>query len=203
MIEEQVKFPKTTEEDITLEIIRENGENANWLNRFCKQENVPSTLLFCQINMQEIVYYCETGPESMIRIHRGNKDGPIISETCACLVTPGVTDVNFVGPISTIELDHLQHEDVPSMTRFSLDGKVYYWNGHSELVSVETGELLARFYPSWLAIDVREHKLGKLVITGEGKSMIDEVVATALVVQERSDRRKTSCIPPVKYLLTF
>jgi hypothetical protein len=34
------------------------------------------------------------------------------------------------------------------MTRFYMNGKVYYWNGHTELVSVETGELLAQFFPS-------------------------------------------------------
>jgi regulator of RNase E activity RraB len=75
--------------------------------------------------------------------------------------------VNFSDPLYTVELEHLHHEDIHSMTRFTVDGKVYYWNGHAELVKVETGDVIASFYPSWLAIDVQEHKLGKLVIKEE------------------------------------
>jgi len=48
----------------------------------------------------------------------------------------------------TIELEHLRHEDVPCMALFYMNGKVYCWNGRTELVSVETGELLAQFFPS-------------------------------------------------------
>ena len=115
------------------------------------------------------------------------KKAPIIAEVSACLVTPGITDVNFSDPLYTVELEHLHHEDIHSMTRFTVDGKVYYWNGHAELVKVETGDVIALFYPSWLVIDVQEHKLGKLVIKEESKDLMDVAVITALVVQERSD----------------
>jgi hypothetical protein len=98
--------------------------------------------------------------------------------------------VNFSDPLYTVELEHLHHEDIPSMTRFTANGKVYYWNGHAELVSVETGDIIARFYPSWLVIDVQEHKLGKLVINEERKDLMDLAVITALVVQERSDESR-------------
>ena len=76
------------------------------------------------------------------------------------------------------------------MTRFTVNGKVYYWDGHAELVSVETGDIIARFYPSWLVIDVEEHKLGKLVIGEENKDLMDVAVTTALIVQERSDESR-------------
>lgn len=137
--------------------------------------------------MQEVLYYCDVSRNSKLHIHRGNKEGPIIAEVSACLVTPGITDVNISEPLYTVELDHIHHEVVPSMTRFTVDGKVYYWNGHVELVKVETGELLAQFYPSWRVIDVHEHKLGRLVIKEEAKNLTDIVVFTALVVLERSD----------------
>jgi len=84
------------------------------------------------------------------------------------------------------------------MTRFYMDGKVYYWAGHTELVSVETGDLLAQFFPSWLVIDVNEHKLGKLVIKGKGKENMDVVVATALIVQERSDEGRQAVFPNLR-----
>lgn len=98
--------------------------------------------------------------------------------------------MNFPDPLYTVELEHLHHEDIPSMTRFTVNGKVYYWDGHAELVSVETGDIIARFYPSWLVIDVEEHKLGKLVIGEENKGLMDVAVTTALIVQERSDESR-------------
>ena len=124
-----------------------------------------------------------------------------MAEASACLITPGLTDVNFMGDqYHTIELAHINHKDVPSMTRFSMNGKVYYWKGHSELVSVETGDLLAEFFPSWLVIDVHEHKLGKLVIKGEGKKVIDAVVVTALITHERSDEGRQAVLPHHRHL---
>ena len=137
----------------------------------------------------------------MLRIHKGSKDDPIIAESSPCLVTPGLTDIDFThhSPLSTIELEHLHHDDIPCMTRFCMNAKVYYWNGHTELVSVETGEVLAQFYPSWLVMDVAEHKLGKLVVRGEeAKENLDIVVATALIVQERSDEGRQAVFPNLR-----
>lgn len=76
------------------------------------------------------------------------------------------------------------------MSRFRVDGKEYYWNGHSELIKVEGGDLLAEFFPSWTIVDVQEHKLGKLTVRDEGKRLLDIVVVTALVVMERSDEAR-------------
>ena len=111
--------------------------------------------------------------------------------------------MNFSDPLYTVELDHLHHEDISSMTRFTVDGKVYYWNGHTELVDVETGDVLAQFYPSWLVIDVQEHKLGKLVLKEENKDLIDVAVITALVVQERSDEGRQAVNPSLSWVLTL
>lgn len=80
------------------------------------------------------------------------------------------------------------------MSRFSVDGKGYYWNGHSELVKVEDGYLLAEFFPSWTIVDVKEHKLGKLTVRDEGKRLLDIAVVTALVVMERSDEARQAVV---------
>src|SRR5271170_3658391 len=71
----------------------------------------------------------------------------------------------------------------------------YYWAGHTELVSFETGSLLARLFPSWLVVDVHEHKLGKSVIRGEGKENMDVVFAMALIVRERSEEGRQAVFP--------
>lgn len=76
------------------------------------------------------------------------------------------------------------------MTRFQVDGKVYYWKGHSELVSVETGDIIADFVPSWTVIEVKAHKLGHLRVRCEEGLLRDVVIATALVVMERSDEAR-------------
>jgi hypothetical protein len=149
----------------------------------------------CEINrLQKLRYYCEALPSAELHIHRGNKEGPIVADVKPCLLTPSTTDVNFCDPLYTLELEHFHHEQIPSMTRFTVDGKSYYWSGHVELVNVKTGDLAAQFYPSWHVIDVQEHKLGKLVIKEDAKDMMDIIVTTALVVQERSDEARQAVI---------
>ena len=73
------------------------------------------------------------------------------------------------------------------MTRFCVDGEVFYWKNHSELIRVSDGELLAEFIPSWLIVDVNEHRLGRLEVQDIKVPSLDIIVATALVVQERSE----------------
>ena len=122
-------------------------------------------------------------------IHRGDQSGPIIATANACLATPGVTDVRFEEPLYTIELEHILQEDY-SKTEFVANGKSYHWKGHSELVESKTDVKLAEFYPSWLISDVKEHKLGNLVIHEVGHELIDLAVITALTVMERSDEHR-------------
>jgi hypothetical protein len=99
-----------------------------------------------------------------------------------------------VSPLQTIELEHVQNEEIPNMTRFQLDGKIYYWKGHSELVSVETGDIVAEFVPSWTVLDVKEHKLGHLLVRSDEGMLRDIAVTTALVVMERSDEARQTVI---------
>jgi hypothetical protein len=124
------------------------------------------------------------GPDSKLTIHRGDKSGPTVARANACLVTPGTTDIHLTDPLHTVELEHILYPD-SSKTTFTIDGKTYHWKGHAELLEDETQLKIAHFYPSWLVSDVKEHKLGKLIIYKE--DLVDLVVLTALVVQERSD----------------
>ena len=43
MTEKQIESTEISEEGIILEVIRETGKDANWLNRFCRRtdSNVP------------------------------------------------------------------------------------------------------------------------------------------------------------------
>ena len=53
--------------------------------------------------------------------------------------------------------------------------------------------MCATFTPSWL--EDNGHRIGQLVIKGDGKDIMDIIVFTALVVQERTDEYKASVIP--------
>lgn len=125
-----------------------------------------------------------------------------MAEVNACLVTPGVADVHFTDPLYTVELQHVEDDAHHSKTRFSPNGTVFYdWNGHASLVKVDDGEVVAEFFPSWRAHDVvEEHKIGTLTVNGEGESMLDVVIATALTVQERSEEGRKAVNSQISYL---
>jgi len=164
-----------------IEIIRETEKEDEWLNRFCKD-----------VYSGRVLYYCEvsTSEESKLVVHRGPKSGPIIAQINPCLATPGLTDIQLSDPLYTLELEHVDHPDYTSFTKFSYNGKNYHWKGHAELVEEDTGERIAQFYESWLVVDVKEHKLGKLVMNDDAKELMDLVVITAFAIQERSDEAK-------------
>jgi len=117
-----------------------------------------------------------------------------LAKVCACLLTPGATDLHFLKPLHTIELEHLESKEIPSMTRFEVDGDVYYWEGHSKMVSVRTGDVVAEFTPTWTILDMKEHKLGHLILNCEAGFLRDVALATALVTMERSDETKEAVI---------
>ncbi len=127
-------------------------------------------------------------------VHKGSAKGPILAQTCACLLTPGITDLHLLNPLHTIELEHIENIDIPSMTRFEVDGELYYWEGHSKLVSVRTGDVVAEFRPSWTILDMKEHKLGHLILNCEEGFLRDVALATALVGLERSDEAREAVI---------
>jgi hypothetical protein len=105
----------------------------------------------------------------------------------ACLLTPGATDIHFNEPRSTFQLTHIHSCHYLSKTKFSIDGNHYHWAGHGELVEEKTGDVIAQFYPSWNVMDSDEHKIGKMIVKEKGQALLDAVVTTALIVQERSE----------------
>jgi hypothetical protein len=69
------------------------------------------------------------------------------------------------------------------------------------LIEDDTRILLAAFNSK--LFDFASHKIGSLIITEEGKKLIDLVVVTALVVQERSDEaRQAVNFPKIQSMLT-
>lgn len=131
-------------------------------------------------------------------MHKGTAKGPIVAQVCACLLTPGVTDLHFLNPMQTIELEHIENKDAPSTTRFQLNGEWYYWKGYSELICVETAEIIAEFIPSWTIAEAGKHELGRLIVHCQGEEAVlrDVAVATALVGMERCDEGREA-VPPV------
>lgn len=133
------------------------------------------------------MYYCETDEESNVIIHRGDKDGPVIATATQCLGQNGVTDIQFTESGPTIRLEHV-HSVLPffhGKTFLTVGEKKYHWKGHTALIDDETGVMLAAFHATFL--ETEYHKLGRLVITKEGKELIDVVVCSCLVQQERSE----------------
>jgi len=125
-------------------------------------------------------------PGSHLEIHRGDMEGPLIAEGRACRFTPGTTDLRFLDdPRQTIELEHVHHEESHTMTRFTFQGREYYWKGYSELINVESEKSLVEFFAS---LDGEQGLLGKLVLRlgteNEGKRFMDAAVISALVVQD-------------------
>jgi hypothetical protein len=71
---------------------------------------------------------------------------------------------------------------------FEYNGKKCHWKGHTALIEDETRILLGAFHSRFF--EGKSHQLGRLVITEDGKQMMDMVVITCLLVQERSDEGK-------------
>ena len=78
------------------------------------------------------------------------------------------------------------------MTRFQVDGDVYYWESHTKLVSVRTGDVIGR--PAWTILNVKEHKLGRLILHCE-IGLLRDVALVTVVVMERSDEAREAVIP--------
>lgn len=134
---------------------------------------------------QEVLYYCESGEDGLLTIHRGGKEGSIIATANPCLVTEGQTDIHFTELNLTIPLKHKHHQlpSIHSKSSFSADNKSYHWKDHNELIQDETKEKVATFHSTWF--EGAHHKIGSLDISQ--REIQDIVVITALIVQERSD----------------
>ena len=143
--------------------------------------------------IQDIKYYCEAGAEQTITVHRGDKDGPVLATGKPCLTESGATDIHMnTDPPFTV---HFQHSSslLPffhGKTTFNFEGNRYHWKGHTALIDDDSGVLQAAFDAKLF-----EHEpdhLGKLVVSYDGQKMLDLVVISCLLVQERSDEGKLS-----------
>jgi hypothetical protein len=141
------------------------------------------------------MYYCDAALDHRLIIHRGDKSGPIIATGEPCLSQEGLTEIHFAG-YGSLQLKHVHHKFLRfrGKTSFEYNGKVYHWRGHSQLVEDDSGVVLALFHPGWF--ELSGSRLGKLEITYDGLKMLDLVVITALIVQERSDEGKQAVLRP-------
>jgi hypothetical protein len=157
----------------------------------------PYSQVFETTNWQEIQYYCEASKNSHLTFHKGDKSAEVFAEGDTQQATPGTTTITYIlpqesgsdSPTTTFDLDHFHHK-LPSLhgkTTFTYNGKEYTWKGHSELVDSENN-ILAMFFPSWF--DGLGQKIGRLEILERGKGMLDVIVVSAMVVQERTDEHK-------------
>ena len=178
--------PRNTCGQIELDILYEPKSSGPSHNRLLKLRDTdvpPHQPSF--LTGQDILYFCEIGPESKYTIHRGDKSGEIVA-TCGCVALDGDTDIVFTDPsrTTTICLGH-EHYEFPVMrpvTRFTVEGVKYHWRGHEELVADDSKVVLANISQAWPAAEDAERKVDRLVITVDGQDMMDVVAATALIV---------------------
>ena len=136
------------------------------------------------------MYYAVADKEHNVTIHKGDKSGPVLATASQCLAKDGVTDIHLTSPKETIQMEHV-HRLLPffhGKTLFTVNGKKYHWKGHTMLINDQTGFAFAGFHPRFL--EPNFHKLGTLIVMGDGKNMLDIVVISCLVLQERSDEGK-------------
>jgi hypothetical protein len=101
-----------------------------------------------------------------------------------CRQKPGGTDIFITGRRRRNPLDHIHHDNLTSLTHFIEDGQKYHWNGQSELVEDATGNVVAQLCPA------RDNLQHNLVIKSH-QNLTDQIVMTALMVQERADEAKS------------
>lgn len=133
------------------------------------------------------MYFAVADNEHNITVHKGDETGPILATATICLVKDGQTDIHFLEPEETICLQH-KHNLLPffhGKTLFEKGGRKYHWSGHTALVDEASGAFLAGFHARFL--ESQGHKLGTLVVTKEGREILDLVAVSCLVIQERSD----------------
>jgi hypothetical protein len=158
---------------LTLDFIRDPGCSGDAFNRFCEN---PQT--------HEVLYYCEAN-DSKLEIHRGNKYGPLIADTQSCPSCPGATDIRVIGAARS---PHLHHDEDTRRTHFVKNGRKFSWKNRSQLVD-DTGAVVAQMQS---ASDPEARRAGRLVINDqENKALVEPIVMTALMVQERSEEDRS------------
>jgi hypothetical protein len=101
---------------------------------------------------------------------------------------------------TTLSLEHFDRKffHAYDKTMFTYHGNKYHWKGHSELLEDETEIVLAVFHAGWFdsRTGVKGTKLGRLEITYDGLNLMDLVMISAMVVQERADEELQSVWAP-------
>ena len=133
------------------------------------------------------MYYLDVAGDGELTVHRGDKSGPVIAASDPCAYrTESVTDIRFFDATGDIRLEHMPHKILHkhSDTRFTYGTKGYHWIGLMGLVDDTTDALIAVFHSSWFGNS--SSKVGRLEITSEGRKLVDLVVITALILQEKA-----------------
>jgi hypothetical protein len=90
---------------------------------------------------------------------------------------------------TTIGLQHREFPFLQNVTRFTYNNVAYHWRGLRELVEDEyPRSILAGFQPLWFLHPGT--KIGQFVISSNAKDMMDLIVVTGFVVQERDDEHR-------------
>jgi hypothetical protein len=139
--------------------------------------------------MKKVAYYCETDDNQKITIRR-EKHGPTLATASQCLEKEGVTDIHFQGSTICFEHTSVLHF-FQGKHCFVYNGKKYHWKGHTALIDDESGVLLAAMHTRFME---NQDRLGTLVITPDGRDIMDIAVITCLVMHERSEEGRRSVI---------
>ena len=124
-----------------------------------------------------------------ISIHRGDLTGPVIATADSFQGRNGITEIQLTEVSAVVPIRH-KHHTLPFMhghSFFKVEGKQYQWKKHNELVEEGSHVVLAKFQRS---PEKNSRKLGSLIITPEGQSILNLAVITCLIDQERYDEGK-------------
>jgi hypothetical protein len=159
---------------LTLDFIRDPGCSGDAFNRFCQDAQT-----------REVLYYCEAN-DSQLEIHRGNKYGPLVADTRSCPSQPGATDIRMLAAGNRNA--HVHHDETTRRTHFTKNGRKFSWKNRSQLVD-DTGAVVAQMQTF---SDPEARRAGRLVINDqENRGLVEPIVMTALIVQERSEEDRS------------
>lgn len=115
--------------------------------------------------------------------------GPIIAATESFQGKDGITEIEMVETATVVPIRHKHHilPLMPGYAAFKVNGKSYEWKKHRELKALGSDDILANFEANR---DKESNTLGRLVALEAGREILDLVVITCLVDQERRDEGK-------------
>jgi hypothetical protein len=134
---------------------------------------------------QEIKYFGQVDKEQRLKVHKGDKTGPVIASAKASTEKNGVTLMEFTETGQIVGLQHV-HGFFSGKTFFEVGGKKAHWKGQSVLVEDDNGVCLAVYKAK--RFEGKNRKLGTLLVTKQGAQFVDIIVASNLIEQERNDQ---------------